>query len=485
MKINPKIGILEGNRPNYNPINRNQFYFTFFPKHVGNEPLRKLDIPSFLNHLQKAMLDGQPKFSIEELTPEIVRRFYWEEKKSLPEIARIFDISYSEKIRRLMLKSGIPLRSRAEGVRIKRKKLKIGKEELYELYWKKGMKLEAIGKLLGVTGQTILRELKRYEISRRTYSEARVIQRREISPEELRLLYFKGKMSLEKLARYVGTRSSTIKKMLIAEGISLREAGESLIKHERKPFSEDEIEKSYLIGVRIGDLYVKKDGKTIVVALGSTHLSMLTLFYDMFSKYGFCRKIPRKSKLGYGYEWGVTCYLDESFEFLLDKTHVIVPTKKELFLSFLAGYADAEGCWKMSKRKRGYIEFRFDLETQDVETLTQIKMMLERLGFTPKFYLIKEKGERIGPFTLRKSMYRISICKRKEVIELGGLLLPFIKHSEKERKVKLILDSKEKIRYEDVEDKIKVFKSEIKGEVLECVKKAEIAYLSKNSGGVM
>ena len=79
-----------------------------------------------------------------KISKKVLERLYWKEKKSLTEIAKIFKVHH-EKIRRLMKKYGIPIRSRLEGILLK-KKLKVGKKKLYELYWKKGMKLEDIGK---------------------------------------------------------------------------------------------------------------------------------------------------------------------------------------------------------------------------------------------------------------------------------------------------------------------------------------------------
>ena len=414
-----------------------------------------------------------------KISKKVLERLYWKEKKALTEIAKIFKVHH-EKIRRLMKKYGIPIRSRLEGILLK-KKLKVGKKKLYELYWKKGMKLEDIGKLFGVSAQTVRRALQKYGIRRRTYSEARAIQRRKISSKELKTLYLSRKMSLKKLARYIGTRPSTVREMLIKRGIKLRRHGEALIKYKRRPFSGSEIEKNYLIGFSVGDLYVVKSNRTIVVRVTSTHPSMITLFCKLFSKYGYCKKRPRKSKLGYGYQWEVTCYLDESFSFLLvDKNSLTVPTKKKMFLSFLAGYSDAEGCWKMVKRKKGYIEFRFDLETQDVGILEQIATNLKQYGFTPKLHRVKRKGKKIGCFVLKKDMYRLSLCKRKEVIRLGMLLLPFVKHSEKKRKIELLIAAKNKKRYEEIKNKLIKLKNQIRKEVLKCVEEARIAYLKKS-----
>ncbi len=460
MEINREIRNLERNITNHTPINKNQAYFTSFKKHVGNDPLRKSYTPLLpsLRNIE-VMLDGQSK--IKELTPEIVRKLYWDEKKSLPEIASIFKVHH-ETIRRFMQKHEISLRSRLDGVLLVRKKLKASKDELYELYWKREMKLEDIGKLFSVTGQTIWRALRKHGIPRRTYSQARAVQIRKISTEELKRLYLEEKKSLRELGKYVKVRPKAIKKMLIESNVRLREPGEAILKYERRPFSGDDIEKFYMIGLRVGDLHVQRDSRMIVVSISSSHPSMIKLIHDHFSRYGHYWKMPHKTKFGYDYH--VKYYLDSSFEFLLDKKKITVPVQPELFLSFLAGYSDAEGYWKIGSSK-GYIEVRLEIESQDYDILTQLCSMLMKLGFSPKLYLTRKRGTKIGPFILKKDMYRLCLMKRKEVTKLAKLLLPFVRHLEKKQKINLLLESVEYKKYKEIEERVIDFRKRIKEDV--------------------
>lgn len=419
---------------------------------------------------QKIMRINMNMQNSQILKPDIIYKLYWEEKKSLPEIGKIFSVHH-EKVRRLMIKYNIPLRSRLESQNM-RKKLKVSKSELYELYWKKEMKLRDIAKLFDVSSHAVFREFNKYKIPRRTYSEAKAIQRRKISSEELKRLYIKEKKSLRELGGYVKTRPTTIKRMLTELGVHLREPGEAILKHERKSFSEDMVEKFYLIGLRVGDLHARKDSRNIVVSVSSTHPSMIELMHKLFSKYGNYYKMVHKTR--FGYEWSIKYILDSSFEFLLDKTQVKIPTQRELFLSFLAGYADAEGCWKTTRGSKGHIEFRFELESQDLKILEQIYSTLIKLGFTPRFYLTRRKGSKTGTFIFRKNVYRVSLLKRAEVIRLAQTLLPFIRHREKIEKVKLLLKVSGKKNYEEIKEQVAAFKSEIKMEVMSCMNSAEI-----------
>lgn len=435
---------------------------------------RKLDISNKL----KLMTIEMKIQNSQHMNPSIIRELYWEKKKSLPEIGEMFSVHH-EKIRRLMIKYKIPLRSRLESQHM-RKKLKVGKSELYEMYWKKEMKLRDIAKLFDVSAQIIFMELKKYGIPRRTYSEARTIQRRKVSPKELRRLYLEEKTPLIKLAPYIRTRFSTARKMVIDAGVSLRSRSEAIEKYPRLPFSGDEKEKYYLLGIRAGDLSAWKDGKTIVCGIGSTHPSMIELFHQLFSRYGHFKEYPHKTN--FGYDLNIKYYLDLSFEFLVDKLGIVVPVQQDLFLSFLAGYADAEGCWKIYGKRKKFIELRFDLETQDIRILRKIKDKLEEFGLTPKLYLVKEKGTKIGQLILKKDMHRLSLCRRNEVVKLAKMLAPFIKHQEKKRKIRLLLSVGNKKRYEEVESDVNKLKSEIENEVSRFVKQNELAYFERRVG---
>ena len=110
----------------------------------------------------------------------------------------------------------------------------------------------------------------------------------------------------------------------------------------RKDFSGKLIEKAYIIGFRLGDLGVRKiypNSKTITVASGSTIKEQIDLIDSLFKDYGKVRiKTAKNSKIN------IWVALNESFDFLLSKEiPVWVERDKKLFLSFLAGFTDAEG----------------------------------------------------------------------------------------------------------------------------------------------
>jgi len=76
--------------------------------------------------------------------------------------------------------------------------------------------------------------------------------------------------------------------------------GGNPLKYPRKPFSGNEKEKAYLLGLRAGDIYAQqRTPNTVEVTTATTHPAMIDLFYDIFDKYGHCGIYPRKSNMGY------------------------------------------------------------------------------------------------------------------------------------------------------------------------------------------
>ena len=73
----------------------------------------------------------------------------------------------------------------------------------------------------------------------------------------IKQLYYAGSTCKDIATRY-GCSDVTIRNKLIACNIPRRNPGRKKFKYPKKPFSNDMIEKAYLIGFRIGDLNVFK-----------------------------------------------------------------------------------------------------------------------------------------------------------------------------------------------------------------------------------
>ena len=170
------------------------------------------------------------------------------------------------------------------------------------------------------------------------------------------------------------------------------------------------------------------------------------------------------------------CYLDKSFNFLVRKP-LKVPKRNDLFYSFLAGYADADGSWVI-KGKNGRVYFTFEIGSKGSELLRQIKEKLEENGYHPSLTSIMKKETEVGRSSdTNENFHALSLTRREEVIHLADRILEYSRHEEKVAKIKLMLKVKNKKRWSEVKDEVEdlrdtvnsVVMSAKKGKWMECV----------------
>lgn len=316
----------------------------------------------------------------------ILRKLYLEKKLSIKEIARLFNVD-ERTIWYWLIKNKIP---RRKPIIEKRAKLNISKEELEELYIRKGFSADRIGKKFGIkSSSNILIRLHKYGIPVRDRYDA---------------------------------------------------VSKSATKYEKKSFSNDLREKAYLIGFRTGDLEVRKRNRLINVRVSSTKNSQIELFKELFGKYGhvsvyYFQANGKREATAY-------TYLDNSFIFLLKKIRRIpkwIMNENSIFLHFLAGYSDAEGSWKLFNSK-GRVKFSFYIGTQDREVLMRIRRKLRELGFAAYLYVEKKRGTKTNFGVYKKNLYALEIQRRRHVLRLAAKLLPLSRHKDKIERMKLILN---------------------------------------------
>jgi len=341
-------------------------------------------------------------------------------------------------------------------------------EALKKLYWNEKKSTTEIGRIFGISHTAVLKSLKKFGIRTRSLHEAALISAKKrmktIKYENLYHMYYEEKLSLAKIAETLGVASNTVLRRMIEYELPRRELSEIARKYPRKPFSRDNIEKHYMLGLRAGDLTVQKLYKTIEVYLTTTHPTMIQLFHEVFRKYGHCGKTPKRRRVSPNYTWELYAPLDETFEFLLKKPSSV--PKDKLFYSFLAGYVDADGCWFIRKRKLQGMELRLSIITKDFEILKQIKERLEGQGYHPIF----------RPHAKGEERYIVCLGRQNEVISLAEKLLPYTRHGEKIEKIELILRAKKKGRRAWIFKKLEKTKKRIKEEVNNCIKQAEEEY---------
>ena len=226
---------------------------------------------------------------------------------------------------------------------------------------------------------------------------------------------------------------------LKARGVILRDRVEAQIKavsrHEKRPFSGDENEKAYLMGLRYGDLHVVKHGRAVRVRVSTTHPAMADLFESLFSPYGHVLRYPRKARL-VAFEWTLECDLDGSFEFFLLKPSlpILDNLTDSQFMDFLAGLFDAEGSVFLHK-KRGRHNPEVVITNSDRLLVGFVFARLRGLGYSANVQWRRQQYSRDG-ISGESIMGRVTVWRFKEVQEI---LKPMpIRHVERTSKAQVI-----------------------------------------------
>jgi transposase len=192
---------------------------------------------------------------IEKPSDEQLRKWYVDEKMSSKEIAEIVGVHYSSIVN--WLKKANILRRNASEAKIlsntkkgtcKRKK-KISDEKLCRLYIEERKSTNEIGKILNVSGTTVLKWLKDAGVPIRNQYEAKLAQHhKEIerpSAEQLRKWYVEEKMNTYEIGKLVGVSYSLINKWLREANIPIRNYYESR-GYSFEKLSKEQLMKWYL-----------------------------------------------------------------------------------------------------------------------------------------------------------------------------------------------------------------------------------------------
>lgn len=330
-------------------------------------------------------------------------------------------------------------------------------EILKSLYWKEELSTKRIAEKFGVTHDTIQYWMEKFNIQCRHNN----MKRPDISKKLLEKLYLKKKLSMPKIAKLLNTTYDTIWRKVRKYGIKVRDMSEAKMKYTKLSFSGDFIEKAYMLGLRAGDISAARACKQITVLTGTTHLSQLQMFKDVFGKYSKISTFVTTIKSDGRKAWTIYCRLNKSFEFLLNKPKKIpkwILDNTHYFYAFLTGYADCEACWNIHKIKDNKkTRARFQITSGDKIVLSQIKNKLKELGFSPLFRLAHKKGYRktLGKYNL--DIYCLNLNHQKDVLKLAKILLKYSKHKEKIWKMKFVLENLGR-NWEETKDKLLDFK---------------------------
>lgn len=253
----------------------------------------------------------------------------------------------------------------------------------------------------------------------------------KIQQHELVDLYIIKKLSSYQIAKALSCSQSLIIKKLKLYEIPTRtiQEGKALTKpiYERRDFSGNLCEKAYMIGFRLGDLYVRKThpkSPTLQIRTNSTRPEQLILFKRIFSKYAEIRT-SRPDRRG---AILMRCYLNSTFSFLWPKQDDVEPWIKkgvEYFLAFLAGYTDAEGMFCI----RGG-DGVFSIRSQDRNILNFLRLELKKLGvLSQPLSLARPKGSKDKQgVRSNKDVWAFTVYRKQSLLKLVSLLKPLLKH---------------------------------------------------------
>ncbi|MCX5695885.1 MAG: LAGLIDADG family homing endonuclease [Candidatus Omnitrophica bacterium] len=325
-------------------------------------------------------------------------------------------------------------------------KVGIPKGQLRYFYEKKRFSIGELAKFFTCGKTTIQRSLHKYGVHVRLSMSVKI----RIPKDRLNCLYVDDGKSSVQIAKMYSCTSGTILNRLKEYDIKIRDFSASHIRYPKYDFSEDLIEKSYLIGFRLGDLHVRKyekNGKILSVECASTHLEQINLIRGLFIKYGYVR-ITKSDKTDI---IRIQCALNPSFNFLLPKQDLIkkwILRNRKLFFAFFAGYLDAEG--EINIHSGGFAYLR--VGTYDKNILIQIKNELEKYGIKSKFNLDQPKGAKVNlslrdrqrgikkTYKTKHDFWRIAVYRKKDLLSLFKCIAPYIKH----QRLKIALKKAEK-----------------------------------------
>lgn len=368
-----------------------------------------------------------------DITPKILKRLYYKKYLSKKEIACLLKCNATT-IHKKMIKFNIPRRTQAESVKIamQNKIIKISKSKLENLYLKKKLSMEEIATKLNHDRSIISRALRKHKIPIRSHSVimCTIAGKKMVKKSLLVQLYWKECLTPRQIGVKLNRHPETIRRLMRKYNIKRKSQSEITTRYPKFNFSGDLKEKAYLIGFRIGDLRVQLSrSKNLVFAdCTSTKTEQLKLFKDLFDKYGYVwvgkpRKDGNKVFL---------VRLNHTFYFLLPKKDNIpkwIRENNNYFLSFLAGYTDAEGCFRVGYKNVA----SFTLSSYDKTILKQIYQGLLKIGIecNPPRLHVKKGHKKADGCVYGNDEWSFVMNKKSSLLEVLELIIPLLKHQKR------------------------------------------------------
>jgi hypothetical protein len=373
-----------------------------------------------------------------DITPTLLRKLYLKKLLSKKEIALLLKCNIIT-IHKKMKKFGIPARTPAEAVRIamKKKIIEIPKSKLENLYLKRRLSIPEIAKKLNHDSSIIARELKKHNILRRSHAIAVSLgwRKKRVKRAVIKKLYYQGRLTQKEIAEKLHKSRGYICGLMKEYNLKTRTADKYHSHYQKYDFSNNLDEKAYLIGFRLGDLSacLFPSKKLIRVDCTSTKSVQIKLFKNLFQNYGYVWiGKPRK-------DGNRVCvvHLNHTFDFLLPKKDNIpkwIRENKGYFLSFLAGYIDAEGCIYIAKNNVAGLK----LSSYDKKILKQIHQQLLKIGIecNPPQIHIKKGYKKSDGYIYQNDEWNFVVTKKSSLLPLLQLLKQRLKHQKRLKDLK-------------------------------------------------
>lgn len=374
-----------------------------------------------------------PAWNSIEISKESLENLYLKQKLSVAEIAE--RLSYSTTpVHRSLRDHKIPIRTLSEACT----KVPITKKQLKDWYLKDKLSMFEIADRLGCTHSAIVYKFKKLRIKSRGHLG--LTKPIELTKKGFEYLYQQRGLSLRKIAKMAHCSESGLERRFKKYGLKSRGIKNRACKYKKSDFSGDPIEKAYLIGFRLGDLNVMRRVEVIQIRCSTTIPAQVRLIRQLFSPY----TTPHTWKAKRG-TTDIVCLVNKSFKFLVPKVDKIpswILKKNLYFLSFFAGYVDAEGYFYFRKpSKNGRVSVAiFGIQTQDKNIISSLARGLSDLSITVYGPRISRLAGHIDKRGIRnnKDMWSFNIARKQSLWKFIHYIESHLRHKNKLEEVEKV-----------------------------------------------
>jgi biotin operon repressor len=347
---------------------------------------------------------------------------YWRQSLSIPEVAARLDCS-EDAIRSRMQEYDIPRRTPSESAQLSRG-IDLPEELAREWYECQQLSIAAIAERLGCSETAVRNKLIQCGIERRTPWAHEAV---DLGEDELRRLYEEEEWTVEAIAEAHGCSAATVSRKMHKYGIKARPPWRE--RYPRHDFSENPLEKAYLVGFRLGDLTVRRAELSIEVIMTTTRQEQVDLMHDLFDQYGHVYEHHRPEGKVF-----MQVRLNDSFSFLIPKEgHVPdwILADERCFFAFAAGYIDADGSIRTVSPRSA----RLDIQTYDQGILHGLWKGITNASIHcahPRIVVQAGWTNNVG-IVQRQDKWGIWVHRRKHLHQLLKRLLPHFQHDKRRK----------------------------------------------------